>query len=91
MRDEVVCVVQRASQDPDRETPRLAFSWYRDGERLPIAPDRDRLPVGSARHGETLRCEAVASDGELSSSVARTETKVVNLPPGQPVTVERVP
>jgi hypothetical protein len=84
VRDELTCAVAVASRDPDRDKPVLKFRWLRDGAPFAASPDQDRLPVGTARRGETWTCEVVAFDGELSSAPVQARVKVLNTPPAAP-------
>ncbi|MGI5861018.1 MAG: FG-GAP-like repeat-containing protein [Myxococcales bacterium] len=87
VKDELVCAVKKAASDPDRETPALRFTWKRDGKPVPVGLEQSRVPAGVARHGETWRCEVVATDGELSSAAASAEARVLNSAPSAPEVV----
>ncbi|MGC4122091.1 MAG: hypothetical protein QM765_47430 [Myxococcales bacterium] len=82
VKDELSCVVKVAAKDPDQETPRVALTWMRDGEPVPVSADQTKIPAGVALHGETWSCTAVASDGELSSAPTEAKVTVVNSAPG---------
>ncbi|MBI5548830.1 MAG: VCBS repeat-containing protein [Deltaproteobacteria bacterium] len=81
VRDELVCAVKAAARDADQETPRLRLSWRRNGEPVPMSADQDRIAPGIARHGEAWSCEAVATDGELSTAPVQAQVKIINSPP----------
>jgi outer membrane protein assembly factor BamB len=85
VRDELVCAIKKPSQDPDRETPALRYTWRRNGVMLPLSARQDRIAAGIARHGEIWSCEVIATDGELSSPALMAQVSILNSPPAAPM------
>ena len=57
------------ASDPDGTTPSLTYAWTNDtrGVALGTGPQRT-LTVGTAGPGDRIRCDATASDGNLTAS-----------------------
>jgi hypothetical protein len=79
------CSAQLPHEDIDGDALRVHRAWWRDGEPVAAAAEREALPQGWLRHGEKWACEAWSDDGQATSQHVRKEVATINSKPSAPV------
>ncbi|MBI3185108.1 MAG: hypothetical protein HYZ28_23475 [Myxococcales bacterium] len=79
---ELSCRLSHHAVDPDGDPVRYRYEWWRNGDKVPPGKDPARIEPGRIGRGETWRCAATASDGELEGPPASAEVTVQNGAPG---------
>lgn len=69
--DDLNCSMTKPASDADGDAVSYRLRWLRNGEVQPF--EGPTTPSAWTRKGERWTCEAMASDGELSSSAVRAQ------------------
>jgi hypothetical protein len=81
---ELTCQAREPDTDADGEPVALHYSWYRNGQLVPVADGSPVLPAGNVRRGERWRCEVWGTDGSAESVRAGAEITIRNTAPTAP-------
>ncbi len=81
---ELTCQARSPAKDADEEPVSLHYSWYRNGQPVPVADGSPVLPAGNVRRGERWRCEVWGTDGSAESARAGAEVTIRNTAPTAP-------
>lgn len=81
---ELTCQARSPEKDADDEAVTLHYSWYRNGQPVPVADGSPVLPAGNVRRGERWRCEVWGTDRSAESVRAGAEITIRNTAPTAP-------
>ncbi len=86
--DDLKCVVSTPSNDPDGDTPRYKFQWFRNDDELTLDQGNDfSVKEESIVHSSFLRkedevyCKVTPWDGYAEGDPATLEVTIANTPP----------
>jgi hypothetical protein len=82
--DDLAVTIAKPATDADNDALTYHYAFYVNGQRRAFPSTRGLLPKGSARHGDVVKVEAWAHDGEADGIHASAEARYVNSAPKQP-------
>ncbi len=75
--DELRCKIESGAIDPDGDSVRYYFVWYKDGLKQSFAPQTNRVPARLTSTNDIWQCEVSASDGSRSSKPVQSAEVVI--------------
>jgi hypothetical protein len=77
----LTCKIEQPAVDPDGDTVRNRFLWWKNGVQQSFAQSSAQVPARLVREGDIWKCAVVASDGEADGPTAFSREAIIETRP----------